>query len=590
MSHGLGHGSAPVEDDSPVEEVAHIKANKGSKKAKTFETTLVSAHGGLNLNEEAYGFGEEVRELRPMGRDRAKKKATSPSRSESSSVAGGGLVDLIISTRRFNNHLSQGGLTKSLYKAIISGADNHPPMLEKVFKQGGDPIDAINHMMSFFLTVVTFRYPTINNQLRNSLNPRQQATINNERVTLQPVQGRKFFFATGTTRTYTPGDGSWVNDKVLMVQAQANGRILREEELAFLADPGIAKDPSSSCTPTKVEVTKGLPKVIMEQAAILKEVVEQGKSQNPLNNSLDSSLAPEPAASIGSPSSTTVDQDAPSLSNSQTSPETQSQFIPNDVEEENHDLDVKLDELGGILKNKARLVARGYRQEEGINFEESFAPVARLDAIRIFLAFAVHMNMIVCHMDVKTAFLNGILREKNYLSQPDVFVDKDNPNHVYKLMKAQYGLKKAPRACDPVDTPMVEKAKLDEDPQGKAVDPTHYSGMVGTFMYLTATRPDLTSVVCMCARGLWYPKDSSIAVTTYADTDHAGCQDTKQSTSGKQVENGVLKLFFVNTEYQLADIFTKAICRERIEFLINKLGMESFTLETLKQLAGEAEE
>ncbi|GKF33781.1 hypothetical protein Tco_0106981 [Tanacetum coccineum] len=163
---------------------------------------------------------------------------------------------------------------------------------------------------------------------------------------------------------------------------------------------------------------------------------------------------------------------------------------------------------------------------------------------------------------------------------------------------------------------MVEKSKLDEDTQGKAVDPTQYRGMVGTLMYLAASRPDLTFVVCMCARyqakptekhlhdvkrifkylrgtvnrGLWYPKDSSIALTAYADADHAGCQDTRRSTSGKQVENGVVELYFVNTEYQLADIFTKALGRERIEFLINKLGMRSFTPETLKQLTDEAEE
>nr|GFD35057.1 retrovirus-related Pol polyprotein from transposon TNT 1-94 [Tanacetum cinerariifolium] len=80
---------------------------------------------------------------------------------------------------------------------------------------------------------------------------------------------------------------------------------------------------------------------------------------------------------------------------------------------------VKLDELGGILKNKARLVARGYRQEEGIYFEDSFAPVARLEAIRIFLAFAAQKNMVVHQMDVKTAFLNGNLREEVYVSQPD---------------------------------------------------------------------------------------------------------------------------------------------------------------------------
>ncbi|GKA64693.1 hypothetical protein Tco_0764400 [Tanacetum coccineum] len=177
-----------------------------------------------------------------------------------------------------------------------------------------------------------------------------------------------------------------------------------------------------------------------------------------------------------------------------------------------------------------------------------------------------------------------------------------------------------------------------KDTQGKAMDPTHYRGMIGTLMYLTVSRLDLTFAVCMCARyqakptekhlhavkrifkylrrivnrGLWYPKDSSIALTAYADADHAGCQDTRQSTSvflwmrsqltdyglgfnkfpifhflKEQVENGVVELYFVNTEYQLADIFTKAFGRERIEFLINKLGMRSLTPKTLKQLADE---
>nr|GEW50392.1 hypothetical protein [Tanacetum cinerariifolium] len=304
---------------------------------------------------------------------------------------------------------------------------------------------------------------------------------------------------------------------------------------------------------------------------------------------------------------------------------------------------------------------------EPVNQLESFAPVARLDAIQIFLAYAAHMNMIVYQMDVKTSFMNGILSKEVYVIQPDGFVDQDNPNHVYKLKKALYRLKHAPRACDPVDTPMVEKSKLDEDPQRKAVDPTHYCGMVGTLMYLTASRPDLTFVVCMCAwyqakptkkhlheikrifkylrgtvnRGLWYPKDSSIALTAYLDADHAGCQDTRRSTSGilwirsqltdyglgfnkipmycdyksaialyynnvqqsrskhidirfhfikEQVENGVIELYFVNTDYQLANIFIKALGRERIEFLINKLRMRSFTLETLKQLTDKVEE
>ncbi|GKE94468.1 retrovirus-related pol polyprotein from transposon TNT 1-94, partial [Tanacetum coccineum] len=106
---------------------------------------------------------------------------------------------------------------------------------------------------------------------------------------------------------------------------------------------------------------------------------------------------------------------------------------------------MKLEELGGVLKNKARLVVRGYRQEEGIDFEESFAPIARLEAIRIFIAFAAHMNIIFYQMDVNTAFLYGILREEVHVSQPDVFVDPENPNHVYKLKKALYGLKQAPK-------------------------------------------------------------------------------------------------------------------------------------------------
>nr|GEY59536.1 hypothetical protein [Tanacetum cinerariifolium] len=361
------------------------------------------------------------------------------------------------------------------------------------------------------------------------------------------------------------------------------------------------------------------------------------------------------------------------LNNSQTSPETQSPVISNDLEKENHYLDVAhmnndpffgisipknvsksssssdviltvvhtsapnsehvnkwtkdhpldiiIDELGRPISIRLQLHKQALfcyydaflSSVEPKTYKDALTQaLARLDAIRIFLTFAAHMNMIVYQMDVKTAFLNDILPEEVYVSQPDWFVDKDNLNHVYKLKKALYGLKQAPRvwydlllkfllsqefskgtvdptlfirrqgkdillskyaleslkkygmeSSNPVDTPMVEKSKLNEDTQGKAVDPTHYRGMVGTLMYLIASRPDLIFVVCMCAR-FHFIKE--------------------------QVENGVVELYFVNTEYQLANIFTKALCRKRIEFLINKLGMRSFTPETLKQLADETEE
>ncbi|GJZ18452.1 retrovirus-related pol polyprotein from transposon TNT 1-94 [Tanacetum coccineum] len=110
---------------------------------------------------------------------------------------------------------------------------------------------------------------------------------------------------------------------------------------------------------------------------------------------------------------------------------------------------VKTNEFGKVLKNKARLVTQGFKQEEGIDFEESFTPVARIEAIRIFVANAANKNMTIFQMDVKTAFLNGELKEEVYVSQPEGFVDQDNPSHVYKLKKALYGLKQAPRAFVP---------------------------------------------------------------------------------------------------------------------------------------------
>nr|GEX24316.1 Gag-Pol polyprotein [Tanacetum cinerariifolium] len=187
--------------------------------------------------------------------------------------------------------------------------------------------------------------------------------------------------------------------------------------------------------------------------------------------------------------------------------------------------------------------------EEGIDFKESFAPVARMEAIRIFLAYATHKSFSVFQMDVKTAFLHGSLKEDVYVCQPEGFIDVDHPSHVYKLKKALYGLKQAPRAwydelskfllqnhffkrtidptlfirrfhddilvskyvleilkkyemesCDPVGTLMEIKDKLDLDQNGTPVDATKYRSMIGALMYLTSSRTDIEHATCLCAR------------------------------------------------------------------------------------------
>ncbi|GKC59869.1 retrovirus-related pol polyprotein from transposon TNT 1-94 [Tanacetum coccineum] len=173
-------------------------------------------------------------------------------------------------------------------------------------------------------------------------------------------------------------------------------------------------------------------------------------------NPLPSVVSPVPTAAAsrptdltGSPSSTSIDQAAPSASTSSTVQETQSLVISEDLAmiiKLKWIFKVKQDEFEMVLKNKAMLVAKGYHQEEEIDFEESLTPVARIEALRIFVVNAANKNMTIYQMDVKTTFLNGELREEVYVSQPEGFVDQDNPTHVYKLKKALYGLKQAPRA------------------------------------------------------------------------------------------------------------------------------------------------
>ncbi|GJW40173.1 retrovirus-related pol polyprotein from transposon TNT 1-94 [Tanacetum coccineum] len=429
--------------------------------------------------------------------------------------------------------------------------------------------------------------------------------------------------------------------------------------------------------------------------------------------------APVSNVSTCSPSSTLVDQDAPSPSTSQTLQVSLFHVIALDDEEVDHDIEVahmdnnpqfgipipepSSEESSShvVIPNNSYKEALTQSfwieamQEELNEFERlvvwELVPrldrvmiitlkwiykiklhelgVARLEAIRNFLAFTAHMKIVVYQMDVKTGLkqaprawydllLSFILFQKfsKGTVDPTLFIRRESkdillisqsPSGIF-LNQSKYALeiinKYGMETSDPMDTLMVDKSKLDADPKGKAVDPTRYRGMIGSPMYLT------TRTINM---GLWYSKDSCIALTAFADADHVGCQDTRRSTSGsmqllgdrlvswsskklksidisnteaeyiafsgccaqilwmrsqltdyglgfnkiplyhfikEQVENGVVELYLVKTKYQLTYIFTKALGRERLDFLINKLGMRSMSPEALKSLADEEDE
>ncbi|GJX16072.1 putative ribonuclease H-like domain-containing protein [Tanacetum coccineum] len=324
----------------------------------------------------------------------------------------------------------------------------------------------------------------------------------------------------------------------------------------------------------------------------------------------------------------------------------------------------KKDDRGVVIRNKARLVAQGHRQEEGIDYDEVFAPVARIEAIRIFLAFTSYMGFIVYQMDVKSAFLYGKIDEEVYVSQPLGFIDPKYPKKVYKVVKALYGLHQAPRAwyatlstfllkngyrrgtidktlfikkdkhdiilvqvyvddiifgstkkswCDDFEalmksrfqmssmgeltlflglqvkqkedgifisqdkyvaeilkkfdfvsvktasTPIETQKPLVKDEEASDVDVHLYRSMIGSLMYLTASRPNIMFAVCACSRfqvtpktshlsvvkrifrylkgkpklGLWYPRVSSFDLEAYSDSDYAGANLDRKSTTGE---------------------------------------------------------
>ncbi|GJZ26153.1 putative ribonuclease H-like domain-containing protein [Tanacetum coccineum] len=276
----------------------------------------------------------------------------------------------------------------------------------------------------------------------------------------------------------------------------------------------------------------------------------------------------------------------------------------------------KKDERGIVVKNKARLVAQGHTQEEGIDYDEVFAPVARIEAIRLFLAYASFKDFVVYQMDVKSAFLYGKIEEEVYVCQPPGFEDPDFPDKVYKVEKALYGLHQAPRAWKKLSTefeklmhdkfqmssmgelsfflglqvqqksngiflsqnkyvaeilkkfdfatvktastPMEPNKALIKDEEAEDVDVHLYRSMIGSLMYLTASRPDITFAVCACARfqvtpktshlhdvkrifrylkgqpklGLLYPRDSPFNLEAFSDTDYAKASLDKKSTIG----------------------------------------------------------
>nr|GEZ02025.1 hypothetical protein [Tanacetum cinerariifolium] len=282
----------------------------------------------------------------------------------------------------------------------------------------------------------------------------------------------------------------------------------------------------------------------------------------------------------------------------------------------------KKDERGIVVRNKARLVAQGHRQEEGIDYDEVFAPVARIEAIMIFLAFASYMGFIVYKMDVKSAFLYGTIENEVYVCQPSGFIDPQFPNKVYKVEKALYGLHQAPRAwyetlstfllqngyikgkidktlfikkekddimlvkqseegifisqdkyvaeilkkfdfssVKTASTPVKTQKPLVKDEEAADLDVYLYRSMIGSLMYLTASRPDIMFAVCAYSKfqvtpklthlhdvkrifrylkgqpklGLWYPKDSPFDLEAYSDSDYPGANlDRKSITGGCQ--------------------------------------------------------
>ncbi|GJV48111.1 retrovirus-related pol polyprotein from transposon TNT 1-94 [Tanacetum coccineum] len=261
----------------------------------------------------------------------------------------------------------------------------------------------------------------------------------------------------------------------------------------------------------------------------------------------------------------------------------------------------KMDESRVVIKNKSRLVAQGFRQEEGIYYDETFAPVARLEAFKIFLAYAAYMGFMVYQMDMKSAFLNGKISEEEYVQQPPGFESNEFPNHVCRGDKALYGLNQAPKGwyetllkfiiqhkfvrdslkkyelADSalVKCPMLPSNNLGPDESEVSVNETVFRGMIRSLMYLIASRPVIQFSTCFCARyqanpkesyliavktifrylkgtsnlDLWYPKGLGFDLKAYSDSDYVGCNLDRKSTSrGCKILGGKLVCWSVKKQ------------------------------------------
>nr|GFC01456.1 copia protein [Tanacetum cinerariifolium] len=324
----------------------------------------------------------------------------------------------------------------------------------------------------------------------------------------------------------------------------------------------------------------------------------------------------------------------------------------------------KHDEEKMVIQNKSRLVVRGYRQEEGIDSEESFALVTRMEAIKIFLAYAAHKSFTVFQIDVKTAFLHGTLKEDVYVCQPNGFIDADHPSHVFKLKKALYGLKQAPRVWyDELSMFLLQNHffKGTTDPTlfiRRFVDDILVVQVYVDDIIFGSTHPRLSQLRNSSRRlkgsfvisgeplirGLWYTKDSGFELTGFLDADYVGslstaeaeyvslfacctqvlwmrtqltdygfqfnkipmycdsksaiaisCNPIQHSRTKhiavryhflkEHVEKGTIQLYFFKTDYQLADLFTKALPIDRFNYLVRRLCMHSLFPQELDRLA-----